>query len=207
MKFLKKKDLQRGEAILFSPQQHWIILTWPIAVILGILFLSLAEVCFNLSDYLPFEIEVKYTLLAGLFLTVLYFLAQCIRFLRTAYCITNKRLITKKGAFFIRVTDMPIERIESLHCAQGFWGRLLNYGTVAFAGIGGSIPKFGTVCKPALVRRIIGEIIEKNRLITIVQEGPPKTSGVRPKYVRESEEPLCSYGTFVRMIAPSKKED
>jgi hypothetical protein len=126
-------------------------------------------------------------------------------YLYNEYGVTNKRLLLKKGVICITVTDIPIDRIESIYCVQGFLGRMLHYGTIYVTGTGGTKPAFYMVCRPFALRRKIAEIIEKNKVITMVQGRQlPRvhTSGGKQS---ASEEPLSRYGTFVRVLPRPRK--
>jgi hypothetical protein len=90
--------------------------------------------------------------------------------------------------------DLPIDKIESVVCVQSLLGSLFSYGTVRVSGIGGMKPRYSTIRKPHKVRRIIYDIIEKNKKITIVREDLPK-----PVLVKEGQKrkPEIQYGLFV----------
>ena len=65
------------------------------------------------------------------------------------------------------------------------------------------MPVFHMVCRPYALRRKIGDIIEKNKLVTVVHGDLPKTTPViKPEPVVE-EHPDYRYGTFVRVMPDS----
>jgi hypothetical protein len=109
-------------------------------------------------------------------------------------------LILKRGAFSMFLTDVPIDKIESISCRQGFLGLLFKYGTVFVSGVGGKLGRFRTVKRPLVVRRKIYEVMEKNRRITIVRKEnlprlPPPRNGTRND---------IDYGLFVTAYPPPR---
>jgi uncharacterized membrane protein YdbT with pleckstrin-like domain len=113
----------------------------------------------------------------------------------------------KKGIIWVKSTEIPTDRIESIYCVQGILGRLFNYGTICISGIGGTKPVFHMVSKPYGLRRRIVEIIEKNKAITVVHGDLPveeKPVEAKPKQEVEKE-PLYRYGTFVRVLSNNQK--
>jgi hypothetical protein len=43
--------------------------------------------------------------------------------------------------------------VEALRVEQGFWGRLLNYGTIFVSGAGTSVAPFPDIADPLVFRR------------------------------------------------------
>jgi membrane protein YdbS with pleckstrin-like domain len=130
------------------------------------------------------------------------FVCRIFLYLSAEYGVTNKRLIIKKGILRVVVAEIPTDRIESIYCVQGLFGRIFRYGTICVSGIGGKMPVFSMVCRPYALRRKIVDIIEKNKAITVVYG---EMSKVRPQARPKPEpkvkpEPISRYGTFVRVL-------
>jgi hypothetical protein len=205
MKLAKKKNLQKGELVIYNPEVHWFFLIRPLLALFFSLGLVIIKVILN-SLLIPASIlqiiasVIHYLILANFIITGICFLWQIAEYFSIEYYITNKRLIVKHGVFSTVVVDMPIDKVESLVCVQNLLGKLFNYGTVFVSGIGGMLPRYGTVRKPYTVRRIIDEVIEKNKAITVIQEVNPK-----PVLVKTREEVIdIEYGTFVTSY-PAKR--
>jgi|TergutMp193P3_1026864.scaffolds.fasta_scaffold85571_2 membrane protein YdbS with pleckstrin-like domain len=149
--------------------------------------------------------NLQFILLTLTALSILHAIMQIAEYANEEYCITNKRLIIKKGIFSDNITDIPIEKLEGLSIIRGFWGSLFNYGTIRILGLGGARPCIITVKKPYAVRRKIDMVIEKNRAITVINEDHPKP------VVKVKEEVIMpdifSYGTLVRQLNPEKKDE
>ena len=210
MKFLKKRNLQENEELLYVPGLHWfytikyMVLSLPIFVILLIMWGYAEE--YAASGWFPgiettedFEYLIRYAFLAVLILVLLVFVCRIFIYVCVEYGVTNKRLLIRKGVIRIVAAEIPIDRIESICCIQGLLGRIFNYGTLRVSGIGGSMPAFRMVGRPYALRWEIARIIEKNRTITVIHgEFPKEKPPVKPEPVEE--EPVYGYGTFVRVL-------
>ncbi|MFP3089436.1 PH domain-containing protein [Treponema sp. TIM-1] len=208
MNLLKKKNLEQGEVVLYQPVVHWCVLLKPL---LGIVFYIILLLLWAI-----FLQNLSLSILAGLlnmifgkvfFIIgigcVLYFLFEVLKYIRTRYYLTNKRLILKKGVWSTLLSDIPIEKIEGLFCSQGLWGKLFNYGTILVSGVGGMRWHLKMVRRPYTVRRKIYNIIEKNKKITIIREENPKPDFIIEK-TQDKQIKLIDYGIFVTSY-PAKK--
>ena len=269
MKFAKKKNLQAGEFIVYSPKVHWIKVISPLLLSCFILVFFLMELLSGFSNQIPLYVSLgllafftvyflmqilesvnkgyfvknkllltfiimcpilllirlffaeswflvfcwnivknlKFVLVTLLALSVVHTIMQIAEYLSEEYYITNKRLLIKKGLFSDDITDIPIEKLEGLSVIRGFWGSLINYGTIRVLGLGGSRPCIITVRKPYAVRRKIDMVIEKNKAITVIHEGYPKPVKI-PKEKEEVIPPdIFSYGTLVRQLTPEREDE
>ncbi|MDR0719405.1 MAG: PH domain-containing protein [Treponema sp.] len=207
MKLAKKKNLQKGERVIYTPEVHWFFLIRPLLALFFSLALVIIKIILNSLLIPAFVLQpavsvIHYLILANFIITGICFLWQIVEYFSIEYYITNKRLMVKRGVFSTVVVDMPIDKIESLVCVQKLLGKLFNYGTVFVSGIGGMLPRYGTVRRPYTVRKIIDEVIEKNKAITVIQELNPK-----PVDIKRTEEVVdIEYGTFVTSYPAKRKE-
>jgi membrane protein YdbS with pleckstrin-like domain len=212
MTIIKEKNLQKGEGVIYSPELHWIFLFKPMLVLLISIILFIIKPIITNYIFDVVQSSVHTTLFDDVYnvitiilfvFSILYLIWQIIKYYMVKYYITNKRLILKKGCFNSTLVDMPIEKIESIICHQSLLGRLLNYGTIYVSGIGGMLPRYGTIKKPYKVRRILYNMIDKNRNITIIREALPKPVLVRTVKERKAE---LEYGTFVTSYPAGERE-
>jgi hypothetical protein len=146
-----------------------------------------------------FRFIEKIALFISLAVALICLVLQIARYINAEYCITNKRVLIKKGVFNALIYEMPINKIESVICTQGLLGILFKYGTIHISGIGAGFPRFSSICKPFMVRRALSMIMEKDKAITIVQGEPPTLP--EPEAPRPvSNEEIFQYGTLVTMI-------
>jgi len=212
MKFIKKKNMQELEELLFAPQLHWMYIikhmvrSLPFFITLLIIwavfkrhggFFCQPE---GFGSFLFLNSVFKHIFLAAVIVVLVVFVCRIFLYLSTEYGVTNKRLILKKGVIRLVITEIPFDRIESISCVQGLLGRIFKYGTVYISGVGGTIPVFYMVHRPFTLRRKIAEIIEKNKAITVMHGGMPKTKPPKPEPQVVEEEPVFRYGTFVRVL-------
>ena len=206
MKFIKKKNMQQNEELLYTPKLHWMFtvrhLFWVLPLIIALVILKCifsseawqGAFCIISSCLIPWVLS-KHVILAIIILSLLDFIFRVIYFLNVEYGVTNKRLIIKKGICCLKISEIPVDRIESISCVQGLLGRIFRYGTIYISGIGGNVQKFLMIYRPYVFRRKITDIIEKNKAITVIHGEKP----VEKAPVVE-EEPIYRYGTFVRVL-------
>jgi membrane protein YdbS with pleckstrin-like domain len=208
MRFIKKKNLQEGEELLYIPQLHWfytvkhIVLSLPFFLILFVVWYTPDSIkgFAGIESSLMVKMAVRYVFLAACLLVLLVFLWRIFHYLATEYGVTNKRLMLKKGIFRVFTLEIPIDRIESIYCIQGLLGRLFHYGAVYTSGVGGKALLFYKVHRPYALRRKIGEIIERNKIITVVHGDIPRAKPIEKPVPAAEKEPIYRYGTFVRVL-------
>ena len=100
--------------------------------------------------------------LAGLFFlfTLFALVRAAVLVMTTEFGITNLRIIAKRGFIRRHTLEMLVLQVESISVDQGFWGRLLNFGTVKIIGTGGTKERFPAIVDPLKVRRAIFRMIE-----------------------------------------------
>ena len=76
-----------------------------------------------------------------------------IRVRSTEVAITNRRVIAKFGFIKRQTVEINLDKVEALKVEQGFWGRLLNYGTILISGAGTSVAPFPHIADPLVFRR------------------------------------------------------
>ena len=136
-----EKNLMNGETLIYRARLHWVIFLLPI-IFIGMAF--------------PFFVAGRHTtILGGLFvlLSILTGIASFIHYSTSEFGITNKRVIAKIG--FIRRNSMEVllSKVEGIQVHQGFWGRILGYGSLVVSGTGGTQDPFQKISNPLEFRR------------------------------------------------------
>jgi len=212
MRFIKKKNLQEGEELLYVPELHWMYVARHILpfllpiLILAILWRSLASVTILEFIFVNSQI-VRILFSVPIIVVLLICVLRIISYLNIEYGVTNQRLIIKEGSFSLIVTEIPFDRIEGILCYRGPIGKIFHYGTIVISGMGGTAPTFKMVRRPLALRRKIVDILEKNKAITVVHGNElPKPPPSPPPIVKAKpvEEPIYRYGTFVRVLGNNK---
>jgi uncharacterized membrane protein YdbT with pleckstrin-like domain len=135
-----QKHLHDGESIKHLNTLHWIIFGWPL------FWLVLA------------------VLLKGNAFAVLVFLAasasalsRWIDLKTSEFAVTDSRIILKTGLIRRRSIEMNLVQVEGVTIDQGMIGRMLNFGTVAVRGTGGSTDTFALISYPMEFKRAVQE--------------------------------------------------
>lgn len=140
--------LQKGEKVLLQAKLHWIVYVWPcLLLIFGawswLLYLSLSDD----SD---------------LWAVALFFICWSVYEFLRRWCIemavTDKRVVLRKGIISIDSDEIKNLKVEGIEVEQSVMGRILNYGDVAFSGVGVAKLRFSDVARPRDVKRHAEEI-------------------------------------------------
>ena len=84
-----------------------------------------------------------------------------IRVKSTEIAITNKRIIAKFGFIKRDTVEINLDKIEALRVEQGFWGRMLNFGTLIISGVGSTIDPMRDIADPLVFRRKFMEATDR----------------------------------------------
>lgn len=93
----------------------------------------------------------------------LFFLfAAWLRVHSTELAITNKRVIAKFGFIKRDTVEINLGKVEAVRVEQGFWGRVLNFGTILITGTGGSLEPIPDIADPLVFRRKFMEATDQS---------------------------------------------
>ena len=126
------KKLTYGEEIVYVTRHHWSMLLTPLSL-LFLLFVSL-----------------------WLIIPVIFYLGyQTFLFLSNQFIVTDRRVILKKGLYYIRTEEWPIEKIEEVIYTQSLGDFWWENGTVILLGIAMSKTRFANIWHPQHFRNAI----------------------------------------------------
>ena len=156
-----KQSLEEGEKIIFNGRLHW-------SSIFRYLFFSLLCVlggilCIWLAYY-RYPEQKTALFYAGIALLVLAFFVWIIGRIvrtRTEFAVTDTRFVQKDGIFNIKMTEIPLARIETVNFYQTLWQRVLGTGCVELVGSGGTSHQVHCIKQPMQVRKVIVASIKK----------------------------------------------
>lgn len=156
-----KQSLEEGETIIFKGRLHW-------SYIFKYLFFSLLFVAGGIvtiylaySKYPEHQTELIYTGVALLVLALLTWIVGRIIRTRTEFAVTDTRFVQKDGFFNIKMTEIPLARVETVNFYQSLWQRFLGTGCVELVGSGGTSHQVHCIEQPMKVRKIICASIKK----------------------------------------------
>lgn len=135
-----KRSLSKDEEIKSIAELHWINWIWVcILIIITILLIASSPIFLILIPYIIIKIlDLKK---------------------REMIC-TNKRVIEKHGIIAVKTNELRNQKIESISISQGFFGRMLGYGTLIFVGSGTSRVYMRNISNPAMKKAEFESIIE-----------------------------------------------
>lgn len=156
-------QLMPHESLIVEIKPHWIIFAR-----------SVFWLCFTVAMLLlgPHYVVTRLNLLPNIpVYKIIAFISLCmvlitaipayVQYVFWEFAITSKRLILKRSLIQRKITEIMLQRIESINVDQSVMGRLLDYGSLEINGIGGSKDVFVNYPKPLQLRNMIAAQMEK----------------------------------------------
>jgi uncharacterized membrane protein YdbT with pleckstrin-like domain len=138
-----EKHLLPDEQIIHRGHLHKIVYLVP--VIIALIFMSVAGLAFRAESY-PLAV-------ASLALALIPLLWAQILYTSSEFAVTNKRVIIKVGFIQRRTLETLLTKVEGIEVHQGILARMLNFGTIAVTGTGGTREEFQNIAEPLEFRR------------------------------------------------------
>ena len=126
------KKLTYGEEIVYVTRHHWSMLLTPLSLLV-FTFVSL---------WLLIPV-------------IIYFAYKTFLFLSNQFIVTDRRVIQKKGLYYIRTEEWPIEKIEEVIYTQSLGDSWWENGTVILLGIAISKTRLTNIWHPKHFRNAI----------------------------------------------------
>ncbi|MCM1079969.1 MAG: PH domain-containing protein [Bacteroidales bacterium] len=162
-----EKTLERGEKIMYEGRLHWYFnfrfTVWG-AVLTGVGIFCLAYAAGNVLEPATVNILVGAGIVACIWGLGSIFYGYFLR-VKTEFAITDSRFIQKDGIFNIKLTEIPLFKIETVNFEQSFIERIVNTGSIELVGSGGTNHKVGFVQNPLRVRNIITTYMKEGNAI------------------------------------------
>ncbi|MCA9961240.1 MAG: PH domain-containing protein [Anaerolineales bacterium] len=150
-----EQSLVPGEEIVLKAKLHWGLFIIPI---IFFLFSCLFMPAMANDDTGIFVCGAFF-----LFLMAVAGAAQVgVNYFTTEFAVTNKRIIAKRGFLRRRSLEIQLSKVESISVKQPIMGRILNYGTIAVTGSGGTQETFPGIANPMEFRKQINAQITTN---------------------------------------------
>lgn len=152
-----EKTLEQGERIMYKGRLHWYFnfryTLW--GILLGVVGLfCLAYAAGNVLEPATVNLLVVVGIVACVSGLGSVFFGYFLR-VKTEFAITDSRFIQKDGIFNIRLTEIPLFKIETVNFEQSFMERIVNTGSIELVGSGGTNHKVSFVQNPLKVRNLI----------------------------------------------------
>ncbi len=150
-----KQSLEEGETIIFNGRLHWSSIFK--YMFLATLFAIGGIVAIWLAYYMYPEHKdiLFYTGIALLVLAFFTWIVGRIVRTRSEFAVTDTRFVQKDGIFNVKMTEIPLARIETVNFYQSLWQRIIGTGCVELVGSGGTSHQVHCIEHPMKVRKII----------------------------------------------------
>ena len=151
-KFIQR-SLEEGEEIKYNGRLHWssiwgyIFFSWLMA--LG--GLAGAGACYYYGKEDMYIIACLVIVVVGIFVGIIGRIVRT----RSEFAVTTTRFVQKDGIFNIKMTEIPLQRIETVNYYQTFWQRIIGTGCVELVGSGGTSHQVHCIEHPMRVRKCI----------------------------------------------------
>lgn len=152
-------SLEDGEQVVFQGHLHW---TSVYKYIFSALLILLMAIGLFVAGYFTARQELYLVGTVFLVLAILIYIVGWIFRTRCEFAVTNNRFIQKDGILNIRMTEIPLFKIETVNFYQSLGQRILGTGSIELVGSGGTFHRVNYVEKPLTVRKMIVGTINKN---------------------------------------------
>lgn len=152
-------SLEEGEWIIFQGHLHWISVYQYIFSALLLLLMTIGLLVYGY--YTSMKELYLVSLLFFIIAIVIFIVGRVIR-TRSEFAITNNRFIQKDGILNIKMTEIPLFKIETVNFYQSLGQRILGTGSLELVGSGGTFHRVNYLKKPLFVRKTIVGAINKN---------------------------------------------
>ena len=150
-----KQSLEEGERIIYNGRLHWSAIFRYLFFATVFVLCGIAAIALAYTVYPEHQQPLFY---AGIVLLVLAFFVWIIGRIirtRTEFAVTDTRFVQKDGIFNIKMTEIPLARIETVNFYQSLWQRIIGTGCVEMVGSGGTSHQVHCIERPMKVRKII----------------------------------------------------
>ena len=169
-KFIER-TLEPNEKIVLKGRLHWYFnfryTVWGVVlIVLGLVGLFYVG-NYNFDDgatQLLFYVCIAAAVIGLGFMMYGYFLR-----IKTEFAITNSRFIQKDGIFNIRLTEIPLFKVETVNFTQTFMERIMGTGSIELVGSGGTNHKIDFVQRPFEVRNLIATYMKEGNKQAVVE--------------------------------------
>jgi uncharacterized membrane protein YdbT with pleckstrin-like domain len=173
-----ESHLLPGERIVHRAHLHKIVYIVP--VLIAVLLIIVGMVAF---------VREKFALaIIALLFALIPLIRAYILFSSSEFAVTNKRVIIKVGFIQRRTLETLLSKVEGIEVHQSFIARLLNFGTIAVTGTGGTREIFRNIAAPLEFRRQV------HAQVTVTDGGA--SGAVLPREERDC--PYCAERILAR---------
>ena len=160
-----EKTLEPNEQVIFQGRLHWYFnfryTVWGFILILAGL-IGMGYIASGTMDE-GTQNALLIICAAGAVIGLAFIFYGYFLRIKTEFAVTNTRFIQKDGIFSIRLTEIPLFKVETVNFEQSFIERIIGTGAIELVGSGGTNHKIQFVQKPFEVRNIITTYMKENK--------------------------------------------
>jgi uncharacterized membrane protein YdbT with pleckstrin-like domain len=132
-----------GEEVMHRGHLHKIIYVMPVLIAVALMAVATAAFANELYPFAAIALGVALVPLV----------AAQILFRSSEFAVTNKRVIIKVGFIQRRTLETLLSKVEGVEVNQTVFARMLDFGTIAVTGTGGTREEFRNIAAPLEFRR------------------------------------------------------
>lgn len=155
-----KNSLDKDEQILFFGRLHWVAIYQYLLSFFILLIIAggLTASGYYMSLPILYFIGASFLLIAiGIYLWGIIIRSRC------EFAVTTSRFIQKEGLLNIKMTEIPLFKIETVNYYQSFYQRIINTGNIELVGSGGTFHIVKNIENPSIIRKTIVGVIGKSQ--------------------------------------------
>lgn len=150
-----QKSLEEGEHIIYNGRLHWSAVFKYFFGAALLALLALVAVVLAVFRDTGHARLLTTTALVLLVLAIAVWAVGCVVRTRTEFAVTNTRFVQKDGIFNIKMTEIPLVRIETVNFYQSMWQHFIGTGCVELVGSGGTSHQVHCIEQPMKVRKVV----------------------------------------------------
>ncbi len=159
-----ENHLLPGEQVVHRGHLHKIVYVFP--VLIAIALMAVAAAAFS-NELYPFAAIA----LAGALIPLV---GAQILYRSSEFAVTNKRVVIKVGFIQRRTLETLLSKVEGIEVNQTVLARLLDFGTIAVTGTGGTREEFRNIAAPLDFRRQVQAQVTGGEAVGIAALGEPR---------------------------------
>lgn len=156
-----ESTLEPGEQVIFKGRLHWSFnvsyTVWGILFIVGCI-VGLVFNNTNNGESIYNVLSIVLAIIGLSFIVFGYFIRS-----KTEFVITSTRFIQKDGIFNIKMTEIPLFKVETINFYQTLIDRILGTGSIELVGSGGTNHRVDFLQEPYNVRNLIATYMKVNK--------------------------------------------